>query len=361
MKKAVNWEVGSTWYADNFDSGKTSGKLTDAFENENKITFLSTCRSAISLILSHIKVGSGRRALVPSFTCHSVIRPFTAAGYKVQCYPLTENLEIDLDGLSALVDNFRPDVILIHAYFGFDTVSKASEYLACCRDRGIIVIEDMTQTMFSCLKHLEADYAIGSIRKWMPVPDGAFLGGLEIKELREDKELAKAKICAMQAKHDYIFHGIGKKEEFMTKFSTAEHMLDSRAEPYAISQFTLSSLRSLDIREFGDCRRNNFNYLATRLSSHPELSVIFPKASCDDVPFLLPLYIREKRKDFQAYMAKHNVYPTIIWSCPGELEKLINPVTRKIYNHILCFHVDQRYNMDDMDKVADIIDSYFER
>lgn len=361
MKKAVNWEVGSTWYVGNFDSEIMSGKLTNTFENENKITFLSTCRSAISLILSHIKVSSARRALVPSFTCHSVISPFTAAGYEVQCYPLTENLEIDLDGFSALVDNFHPDVILIHGYFGFDTVSKASEYLACCRERGIIVIEDMTQTMFSRFKHLEADYSIGSIRKWMPVPDGAFLCGLEIKGLREDTELTKEKISAMQAKHDYIFHGIGKKEEFIPKFSRAEHMLDSRTKPYAISRFTLSSLNSLDTREFSDSRRNNFNYLATRLSSHPELSVIFPNASCEDVPFLLPFYIREKRKDFQAYMAKHNVYPTIIWSCPEELINITDSVTQNIYARILCFHIDQRYNRNDMKKVADIIDSYFER
>lgn len=333
--------------------------ITNLFENDKKITFLSTCRSAISIILS--KIGAGKRALVPSFTCHSVISPFIKSGYEVQGYPLEGNLEIDVDGLSALVDNFNPDVILIHGYFGFDTVSKASEYLALCRERGIIVIEDMTQTLFSRFRHLDADYSIGSIRKWMPIPDGAFLSGLEIRELTEDTMLSKLKIEAMQGKYDYIFRGLGQKEDFMSEFSRAESMLDSRTEPYAISRFTLSALSTLDSRGFGDCRRCNYNCLVERLAIHPELSIIFPNASLNDVPFLLPLYMGEQRKDFQSYMARHNVYPTIIWTCPDELENKINPAMRQIYDRVLCFHVDQRYDEDDMNKVADIIDSYFER
>ena len=354
-----NWEVGSTWYARNFVSERMSGNLIYPFVDGGKFTFLSTCRSAISLILRNIR--NGKRVLVPSFTCHSVIIPFTDADYEVQCYPLTENLEIDLGGFSNLVDNFHPDIILIHGYFGFDTLFMASEYLTWCRERGIIIIEDMTQTMFSRFKRPYADYTIGSIRKWMPVPDGAFLSGIEIKELREDTKLANAKISAMQAKYNYIYHDIGKKEDFLPDFSMAEHILDSRTEPYAISRFTLSALTALDARAFGEIRRNNYNYLAKRLSKRPEISVIFPNASCNVVPFLLPLYIGEKRIDFQSYMAKHNVYPTIIWSCPEELKNIIDPVTRKIYERILCFHVDQRYNRDDMKKVADIVDSYFER
>ncbi len=359
MKMTINWEVGSTWYADDF---KSDGKMPEYMERivpSSELTLLSTCRSAISIVLDRIPMG--RRALVPSFTCHSVVEPFVKAGYDVRPYPLKENLEIDICGLSELVDCFRPDVILIHGYFGFDTVGNASAYLELCRNRGIVVIEDRTQTMFSTFRRPVADYVTGSIRKWLPVPDGAFLSGLSIDGLSEDELLVTAKIEAMQEKCRYIFAGEGRKEDFMPKFAEAERILDSRTEAHAISGFTMSALGGLDIEALALSRRNNYNALTSRLALHPEISLIFPRATDSDVPFLLPLYISEGRKDFQSFMARHNVYPTIIWTCPAELEQGLDPVGRHIYDNILCFHVDQRYGVDDMNHVADIIDSYFEQ
>ena len=118
-------------------------------------------------------------------------------------------------------------------------------------------------------------------------------------------------------------------------------------------------LDDIELHDLARCRRDNYNNLVTRLQAHPEISVVFPNASDDEVPFLLPVYISEGRSDFQRYMAQHNVYPTIIWKCPEELYRELSPAVRRIYDSILCFHVDQRYDKDDMNKVADIIDSYF--
>lgn len=356
---AVNWEVGSNWYADNFMNETESCNHLHKLIVDDNFTLLSTCRSAISIILR--KVGCSGRALVPSFTCHTVVSPFINAGYEVRGYPIKENLEIDIDGLSKLVDCFCPDVILIHGYFGFDTVGNAVEYLAWCKTQGIVIVEDKTQTMFSSFRRPDSDFIVGSIRKWLPVPDGAFLSGLKIRGLKEDLNLAEAKIKAMRSKHNYIFHGNGSKDEFMALFSKAEQMLDLQAEPHAISKFTMSAINDLETCSFVTCRKNNYNHLAHRLLPNQELSIIFQEASEGDVPFLLPIYMNDGRKDFQTYMALHNVYPTIIWTCPAQLEKTIDSESRKIYDRILCFHVDQRYDMEDMNRVADIIDSYFER
>lgn len=351
-----NWEVGSTWYADNFNSDAEYQEHLNRLEEERNVTLLSTCRSAVSMVLS--KLGSGKRALIPSFTCHSVVSPFVNAGYEFKGYPITENLEIDIDGLSILVESFRPDVILVHGYFGFDTLGAASEYIEWCRTQGIIIIEDMTQTMFSTFRRPEADYTVGSIRKWLPIPDGAFLSNVRMFGLKEDITLVEAKIEAMRAKSKYIVHGVGAKD-FMPKFVEAESILDSRTKPYAISNISLTMLDGIEPHDLARCRRDNYNNLAARLQAHSEISVVFPNASHDEAPFLLPVYISEGRSDFQRYMAQHNVYPTIIWKCPDELERELQPAVRRIYDSILCFHVDQRYNQDDMDKVADIIDSYF--
>lgn len=356
--KGFNWEVGSTWYADDFCPAEDYTLRLKFIADSSNVTLLSTCRSAIKLILDKIG-GQHHRALVPSFTCHSVIDPFLTAGYDVKGYSLNENLQIDIDVFSSLVNDFRPDIILVHGYFGFNTVGSASNILESCKARGIIVIEDKTQTMFSDFKAIAADYTIGSIRKWLPIPDGAFIKGMHISELTQDSALADAKIKAMRAKNRYFATGDGNKCEFMRFFADAENLLDSRTLPHSISSYSLSALTSLNLKEFANRRRDNYNLLARRLSRHSEIQLIFKEALTSDVPFLLPVYIDDKRAEFQRYMASHNVYPTIIWKCPDALENIIDKDSRRIYDRILCFHVDQRYEAADMNKVADIVDSYF--
>lgn len=354
--KGINWEIGSTWYADDFTTIDDYAAAVKQTEHDYDVTLLSACRSAIGLIID--KIGPNGRAVVPSFTCHSVTDPFISAGYKIRGYHLTENLQIDSEALLQLVDEFCPDILFVHGYFGFDTLKGAAEILRFCRRQCVTVIDDRTQTMFSTVKPLAADYTIGSIRKWLPIPDGAFLKGMRCSRLVENYDLAKAKLKAMVAKNQYITRGIGIKSEFMQYFTDAEKMFDATKSPHAISGYSLSALNRLDLKAFAERRRENYNVLARRLSQHPEISLIFSEALRGDVPFLLPVFIDERRADFQTYMARHNVYPTIIWKCPEALDGIIDSESRRIYDRILCFHIDQRYDTKDMEKVADIVDSY---
>lgn len=353
-----NWEVGSTWYTSGSitKESNTSG-ISFAHIYVGEVSLLSTCRSAIGLILQSL--GKVQRALVPAFTCHSVLAPFVEHGCDVKGYPLKKNLEIDIDGLSSLVETFKPDVIIAHGYFGFDTLKSATGFFDELRHKGIIVIEDTTQTMFSHYHHVNADYFVGSIRKWFPIPDGAFLSGVTIPHLLEDEELGIAKLKAMTAKYEYITNDKGRKEVFMPLFKEAESILDSRTIPYAISNFSLNYVNNINIDRFSSIRRDNYNRLVNRISHHQEINVIFPEAPTDTVPFLLPVYIFHNRAEFQKFMALHDVFPTVIWTCPDEIKSAISQTVQNIYDEIICFHVDQRYDLADMDKVADIIDSYF--
>ena len=165
----------------------------------------------------------------------------------------------------------------------------------------------------------------------------------------------------MDAKRDYILKNCGFKSEFMPLFSEAENILDSRDSMYAMSRYSTRYLSSLDLKKFSATRRENYLALSSRLKKHKEITVIFPELSAGVIPFLLPVYAPANRSDFQKFMAKHNVFPTIIWKCPEELIDSLDPKTRKIYDSIICFHIDQRYDKSDMEKVADIVDAYFQQ
>lgn len=354
-----NWEVGSTWFISPNAVKETYDGAIDipAFHGE-ELSYVSTCRSAIGLALDAI--GKKGVAFVPAFTCHTVVLPFEERGFEICAYPVNEGLSVDWVGFERLVEQKKPSVVIFHSYFGFNTIVGGDALIKKLREDGVAIIEDLTQSMFSTYQRINADYYLGSIRKWMPVPDGAFIkGNVDVKELTEDNELSEAKLDAMNAKGCYIVIGEGGKAEFMSKFKVAEELLDSRTKLYAISIATKTTYGNCDLGKFADVRRNNYKILAACLSKHPQLEVIFDILPDDVVPFMLPVLIHEDRKDFQQYIAGHNVYPTVIWACPDELKDTVSDAAMNVYNNIICFHCDQRYDEGDMIKVADIVDSYF--
>lgn len=356
---ATNWEVGSTWYT-MFDSSITSSETHYNNDIPENITLLSTCRSAIGCILDTLPTHGV--AIIPAFTCHSVAQPFISRSYRLHSYAVNKDLSIDWNKLDTLINSIKPDVLLIHGYFGFNTTKGHEQHLESVRQRGITIIEDRTQTMFSTYKSINAHYTVGSIRKWLPVPDGAFLSPMIIDNLIEDTPLITAKTSAMDMKRQYIINGQGTKDAFRKMFIQAEQLLDSRSRPHAMSSYTRAVLTREEINRMSNVRRDNYRILASRMTVLRDISVIFPSLDNSIVPFMLPVYIDSSkidRNNFQQYMARHNVYPTIIWKCPDILLETIDPISLSIYDNILCFHIDQRYDISDMMKIADTVECYF--
>ena len=110
-------------------------------------------------------------------------------------------------------------------FFGFDTIKELRPHILELREHGITVIEDETQSMFSCKPLINANYFVGSIRKWIPLPDGAFVT-VPIHLEKENKELVAAKMKAFIMKGDWILNGIGEKQTFQQAFRKAEGRLN---------------------------------------------------------------------------------------------------------------------------------------
>ena len=72
------YEIGSYFDIDPADIEKKEDVGEDFGEKET--LYLSTCRSAIDLILKSISKRGGT-ALLPAFTCHAVVEPFVENGF----------------------------------------------------------------------------------------------------------------------------------------------------------------------------------------------------------------------------------------------------------------------------------------
>jgi len=354
-------EIGSNFWLDRHDELEAKEISLDFLQiNIHDVAFLSTGRSAIAFLLEHIGLPKDKKvALLPPFTCRTVIQPFMKAGYRVCHYGINEDLTCDADSLVESIEKNQPSIVLVHGYFGFDTLRSIKEVVLDMRSSGIVVIEDITHTMYSSFEHTESDYYVSSLRKWVALPDGALAISTNrpfaYKPSRIDEDLQEAKLQAFHAKYLYMCEGIGNKDEFLRRFGEAEQILCKQESIFAMSLISKKIQANLRLDTLRKKRRENFKALVEHTRNLGTLEPIFDSLCEDITPLYFPVYIKQNRKEFQSYLAENNIYAPILWPKPSECAKAIPPTADWVYQHILSIPCDQRYGLDDMQRIAETI------
>lgn len=351
-------EIGSTFSA--ADTGKVSqNHLRFLVDNRSisEVVYLSTGRSCIREILNNLSI-ENKRVIVPSFTCESVIEPFIENGYEIFPYSLNEDLTIDIDALISQIERIKPSVLLFHRYFGFDTCDGIEGVIDSYPE--LITIEDKTQYMFSDKAESKADYQIGSIRKWLPVPDGAYLISKE-KLLEqptvEDSEFVRIELEAMDRKQSFLDKKI-EDRSFQDLFAQGREYLYTNQQTFSISKASVYTLESYNWASFKEARRKNAAVLINGLQGYSWFNCVFTELFDGVVPFMIPLFVYEGRKEFQSYLASQKVFATVIWACPDLLKNQIGKADEMIYREILCIPCDQRYSEEDMERIVLTVKKY---
>lgn len=134
-------------------------------------SWTSECRVATgrSAILHLIKVANPKSVLMPCYVPEGVILPFQRVGVPIKFYRLRDDLRPDLDHVTRLMTRGAL-FVLIH-YFGYQTETGALREIVS--DAKGIFFEDCAQAMFA--KAADADVALWSLNKFLPVVDGAIL------------------------------------------------------------------------------------------------------------------------------------------------------------------------------------------
>ncbi len=325
--------------------------------------FLSTGRAALAYAIDDIKSKKGNvpiKALIPPYTCHTVIQPFLDRDINVQTYNIDSKLYIDPNEFGELVDSFDPDIVLIHRYFGFDTAIGIEEIINKGRCAGRIFIEDRTQNIFSSFNSLPVDYIIGSFRKWGPIPEGGYCvntkGGFTIdKPEIEHKELVENKMYSFQLKNDYMKKDEGEKCFFLKKYLEAEELLDSEKDYYCMSKVSKAIIKHGNLEELKQKRQENYNHVYKNLNNG-YVAILTPELSDNDVPLYLAI-TSDKRDELQVCLRDKDIYAPIVWPKPKRFPAISNGV-EEIYKTVLCFPIDQRYGLDDMSRMVNTINSF---
>lgn len=319
---------------------------------------LSTGRGAEGFVLDTIqrrRPKIRKIALVPPFTCEVVIEPFVKRGYQIVAYPIHSTLDIDVKRFRDILISSGAQVVLVHRYFGFDTLKGFEKVASEFSKEGVIFIEDRTQCLYSDFEGLPVDYIIGSLRKWAALPDGGFAvcreGIFDDKPAEFDKELEDKKLEAAYLKYRYLHENKGEKKEFLKSFKEAEEILDAEEKYFRISQAGIEIQCSLNIEELKRKRRKNYYRLYESISNHMNYRILTPQLNENDVPLYLAI-LSKKRDELQIKMREQNIYAPIVWPKPGFMPQICKEA-REIYDTVLCFPIDQRYDEEDIERIAE--------
>ncbi|MGL6291960.1 MAG: hypothetical protein ACRC2P_00740 [Eubacterium aggregans] len=103
-----------------------------------------------------------------------MIQSFIKLGYEISFYNINRDFQCDLEDMKKKIITINPSILFVQSYFGFDTKNDVKNFCEEMRVDGVVLIEDLTQSLYSHVTRIKSDYYVGSLRKWAGLPDGGF-------------------------------------------------------------------------------------------------------------------------------------------------------------------------------------------
>ncbi|QHI72061.1 hypothetical protein [Aminipila terrae] len=296
-------------------------------EEENMVR-LNCGRSAISYAISDARPS---KVFIPYYNCHTVLETLERLKVRYELYSIDEEFmpkDVEL----------REDELLLYVnYYGI--ISRKN--LECINKNFKNVIFDNTQAFFS--KPFENAYNVYSCRKFFGVSDGAYLikDGIKKTKLQRDNSfdriafMAKCVDCSTNdAYHDHLAN----------EAEIAKGVL-------AMSKFTKRVLESIDYESVKAKRVKNFGALKKELGTINKLNTNIK----EQIPMVYPLVVEDK--GLREKLVKHKIYIQQWWKCVLDFSNAGN-FEKNISEYLFPIPIDQRYNVNDMRKIANIIKEY---
>lgn len=315
---------------------------------------LDTGRAAIYLALLNILQRGGKKeAWLPAYCCSSVLLPFRRLGFKLHFYTMGRDLAspgalpLDLNDLT---------FVFIH-YFGKRNRAIQHYLMHCKSHQNFFVIEDCVQALFT--RELgNFDYAVYSLRKFLPLPDGALLASatpLSHTNLAPpDEGFVSRRLIGKLIREKVDNTG------FLDLFAEAEAFIDKCPEPRAMSFLSRYLLARLDPSPITARRRANFNHLLYSLKkTSVPIKPLFHKLEEGEVPLGLPIRLTPGlRNPLRSHLINHGIYCPVHWSL-ADASQASFPAEQLLSKSLLTLPLDQSLAPGQLDFTVEKIQQFF--
>jgi hypothetical protein len=309
-------------------------------------------RHAVADLLRNLPALS-RRLWLPSYFCHDMAA-YWQGFTQVMAYADDPRWpEPDWTTLQPT----KNDVVLAVNYFG----TRAGEMWQHWQERhGCTLLEDHSHDPLSWwAQNSTADYAFSSIRKTMPVPDGAILWSPRGHRLpiavETDVSGSGLKLAAMIWKRDYL-NGktvLAAKSVYRQWQRAGEDIFDrstvvSAASPYS-QQYLADGMPARWRRQ----RTANVRRLLGQWQASSRTRPLFTSWPAESVPLAAVFYFpsQMERDSARKRLEEANIYCPVHWPAPAHCDSSV----RELAARILTIPADHRYRNSDMDRIARIL------
>lgn len=318
----------------------------------------SSGRMGLRAILRSIPKGT---FLVPSYLCASILWAFRQEGVSVKFYSVTPDLQGDVAGITTLLSSCADVAGMFHIdLFGVVPTGDLSNLFAEMVSKGLCVIEDITHSFpgTSNLYRRTGSHVLCSVRKTLPVPDGAFVLSRIARPVEAQIDAApyvQAKLQAQIEKSRYLRAETNRG--FLQNLRRAEAGFDLDHEMRRISRESRTLLRRIDLKLVRDTRRRNFEHLLKRFASSVRPTVAKPLigelSECGSpLGFPVSSVWRDELRD---HLVCSGIFPPVHWVLPPEARKWArshNQFAANLAESELTIPCDQRYGESDMEHIV---------
>lgn len=275
-----------------------------------------------------------KKVYIPYYTCDVVLRPFEKLHIAFEFYHVNIHME-----LAQEINLKEGEALLYTNYFGLKQIyveSLANKY-------GCQLIVDNTQAFFA--KPLNSIDTFYTCRKFFGVPDGAYLYTNLKLDFQFEQSASYERVAHLIKRID-VSPEAGFKDYHMSDENLAEEEIKS------MSKFTQRVMSSINYELVAVRRRENYALLHSALGT---TNIINVSVDDDAVPMVYPFLpqingLREKLIEDKIYVACY--WPNVLeWCQPTDFEY-------HLAENLVCLPIDQRYDVEDMQRVFDVIASY---
>lgn len=309
---------------------------------------------APALVLPGAPIASGRTALalvaerhpgrwlLPAYLCASVLEPLRGANVELDFYSVGADLR------PRPVDAGDAAVVLVVDYFGFppsdlNWLTGDAVVLEDCVMGSLVELPDAAAGRFGAV-------AFTSFRKYLPVPDGGLLVGIDVPPLPPASGDAVRCRLLGQALRGAWLAGLAPDAEpvFLELIAAGEEAL-STEPPAAMSRVTERLLARLDLREAAERRRANFSLLLELLPN--DVVPLYDTLPAGVSPLVLPVRVAG-RDALRSRLAERGIFCPVHWPLPPEIDSERFSDEQALSREILGLPVDQRYGASEMRELA---------
>lgn len=344
------WEIGS-------DFPRIEFPQSSAIRFPKQSVYYALGRHCVVGLLDLLPQSPQRRLWIPSFFCHDVAK-YWSQWFEVKFY--SDDPRWPEPDWKTILPSAH-DIVIAMNYF---SSRHARPWNTWHRNVKCLLVEDHTHDPVSeWALNSEADYVFSSLRKTLPVPDGAVLWSPRMHPLPRARRplggtIVKQRLSAMLLKKQYL-QGKGStilKQRYRTLFGRTAASLET-TRPSSISPFSRRYLAGGIPKEWRRRRNQNAHALIQHLKGWRVATPLVTAGPAGSASFAVVLVFRKSqdRDAYRSFLISKNVYCPVHWPC----KKREFPGSRDLSSRIITIPADQRYTPEDMRKVAHILKSEY--